>query len=460
MSSDPSSAKQRFPPQIKYIVGNEGCERFSFYGMSSILSIFMAKELAFAEQHAEAVFHVFVGVLYLMTLFGGWLSDRVLGRYKTILYLSFGYVAGHATIAAFEGEWGLYAGMALIAIGAGGIKPCVAAFMGDQFTREQSSLIDRAFSLFYFMINIGALAAPLVIPWLRKEYNAQVAFGLPGILMALALVIFVMGRKHYIQVPATGPNPNSFLKVVMYALGQKGQPGQHWLDAARSRFPEEAVEGAKAVIRISFIFLPVIIFWALFYQYGSRWVFQAEQMDLHFIWNWESSQIQFLNSFFVLGLLGITTYGVYPALKKRGFNVTPLNKMIVGMFVTVFSFVAAALVQVAIERGAHPNVAWQAVQYLLISLGEVLVSATALEFAYTQAPASMKSTLMGIWYTTIGLGSLLTALVAKLNQFGPVGFYVFFVVLMVVAAIVFMLIARRYRPVEFVPTSEAAQKAA
>src|SRR5579864_3114731 len=148
-------SRERFPPQIKYIVGNEACERFSYYGMRSILTVFMVKHLLMVEHDAEAIYHLFVAAGYLLTLVGGFISDRYLGKYKTIIRISLFYCLGHATLAAWDSRTGLYCGLALIAFGMGGVKSTVSAFMGDQFTETNKTLIDKAFSLFYWAINVG-----------------------------------------------------------------------------------------------------------------------------------------------------------------------------------------------------------------------------------------------------------------------------------------------------------------
>ncbi len=250
----PTSApatRLHWPPQVKYIVGNEGCERFSFYGMRSILVVYMVQDLLLAPHDAKALFHLFVFASYLATLGGAWLADRFAGRYRTILWLSMGYVAGHAVIATFESREGLYAGLALIAVGSGGIKPCVSAFVGDQFGAEDRPFLAKVYGLFYWMVNVGAVTSSLLIPVLRREFGPHLAFAVPGLLMAIALIVFRAGRRHYLITAPTGPNPNSFLRVARHALRRlgTGRLGEHWLDVARDRFPPEAVVGTKAVFR-------------------------------------------------------------------------------------------------------------------------------------------------------------------------------------------------------------------
>ena len=130
----------RIPRQIRYIIGNEGCERFSFYGMRNILTVFLVSSLLMhlpegeRANGAKDVFHTFVIGVYFFPLLGGWLADRFFGKYNTIFWLSLVYCAGHACLATFESNrTGFYTGLGLIALGSGGIKPCVAAFVGDQF---------------------------------------------------------------------------------------------------------------------------------------------------------------------------------------------------------------------------------------------------------------------------------------------------------------------------------------
>ena len=459
--AEPSAgaAPRRFPPQIKFLAWNEGCERFSYYGMTSVLTIHMVRNLLLREGSAEAAYHLFGTAVYLTPLVGAWIADRRWGRYRTILWLSFGYVLGHATLAAFESAWGLCAGLVLIAAGAGGIKPGAAAFVGDQFTREDRDLLKKVYDLYYWMINLGSTAGTLAIPWLLERIGPRVAFGLPGVAMALALLVFWAGRGRYRRAPPSGPDPHGFVRVVWHALASPSATGAG-LDRAAGRHPPEAIEGARAVLRICQVFAPVVGFWALFFQYGSSWVLQAERMDRSVLGlRLASSQVSFLNAVFVMMIIPLFAGGLYPWLERRGVRVTALRKMGAGMFVTVLSFVAAWLVEHALEGGGAVHVAWQVPQYLFVSVGEVLVSVTALEFAYTQAPPAMKSTVMSFWYLTIGLGNLVTAAVSAANRFHGTDYFALFAWLMLGCAVWFVQVARRYRVVEYPAPAEGASAA-
>jgi POT family proton-dependent oligopeptide transporter len=441
----------RYPPQVKFIIGNEACERFSFYGMRSILTVYMLQYLLFPQRDAKAYFHYFVMANYLTPLVGGWIADRFWGRYRTILWISGAYVIGHGVLALWETELGLLVGCSLIALGAGGIKPCVSAFVGDQFGAGQRDVMQRVYGWFYWSINLGSASAYLLIPELLRTYGPSVAFAVPGVLMAVALAVFWAGSRHYVRTPPSGPDPHSFLKVVGRALKRlgTGRPGEHWLDGARDLHPEPAVDGAKAVFRIVGVFGAVTLFWALFDQKASTWVIQASQMD-RLVLGVERSPAAFqvFNPFFIMALIPLFTWVVFPFLERRGVSLAPLRKMTWGMFLTAASFGVAAILQTVIDAGDRPTVLWQLPQYLLLTIGEILVSVTGLEFSYSQAPRTMRSTIMSIWFLTVALGNLLTAVLVKIVPLEGAANLWLFAGLMLLAALAFRAIARRYRYVE------------
>jgi len=433
-------ARGRFPPSIKYLAWNEAAERYSYYGMASILALYMRDHLHLPENLATSGYQAFVAAVYLTPIAGALIADWVWGRYRTILWLSFGYVAGHVTLALWETGWGLAAGLALIAVGAGGIKPCASAFGGDQIPAENQTLLSRLYNLWYWMINVGSTVGTITIPLLYERVGASVAFGVPALAMALALVVFWAGRGSYVKVP---PNIAA---------------GAH--DAAATAPGEPPAGGV--VLRIVAVFAPVSVFWALYFQYGSKWTFQAEAMRRDVLGlELAAAQVTTLNAVCILTLIPVFSLFVYPWLERHGVRLTALRKMSAGMFVTVLSFVAAALVERALletqAAGAPPpHVGWQVPQYVLMGVAEVLVSVTALEFAFSQAPKRMKSLVMGIWYVTIASGSILTAVVAALNRFQGVAYYGFFAGLMLAAAFAFALVARWYPERQAAPAAGAA----
>jgi proton-dependent oligopeptide transporter, POT family len=460
----------KLPPAVKYILGNEACERFSFYGMSTILVPYMQDFLGWQRNRAEGVFHDFVAAAYAMTVVGAWLSDRFFGRYRIILWLSYGYVAGHATLAAMDAMPSartalLFAGMTLIVVGQAGIKPNLSAFVGDQFRQDQAGLLDRVYSLFYVAINIGSAASQIATPWLLAgcafgalklcEHTAVAwAFGVPGILMAMALVIYIAGSRQYVKVPPAGRDPNSFSAVVKTRL-REGE------EAAVRRHGEAAATGVRSVFRIALVFAPTVTFWALYFQYGSSWFNQAEQMNRNvFGWHMESAQMEALNAILILIMVPLFAYGIYPALERAGLRPTMLRRMTAGMFIAVPAFLSAAMIQRWIERGAHPHIGWQVIQYVIIAVAETLVSVTALEFAYSQAPRRMKGAIMSMYTLSIGAGSFITSLVTGHVEFASrTNYFLFWAGFMTFGAILFAVIAALYKPVAFVAANQEAQAA-
>jgi len=427
-------ASKNMPKGIPYIIGNEMAERFSFYGMKCILMIFMTKYLmdssgAHAPMNANDAtywYHMFTFAVYFTPLLGAIIADAFFGKYKTILALSIVYCLGHLCLALDETRLGLTLGLALISIGAGGIKPCVSAHVGDQFGKSNANLLEKVFSWFYLSINLGAFVSTMLTPILLDRFGPSVAFGLPGGLMLIATWVFWLGRNVFIHIPPGGMN---FVKETLSG------------------------DGLKVVAKLSIIYMFVAIFWALFDQTGSTWVIQAEQLNRHWLGvEWLPSQIQSLNPIMILILVPTFSYIIYPFM-GRFFEVTPLRKISMGLFLAVPSFVLVGLVQSWLDAGQMPNISWQLIAYAILTTSEVLVSITCLEFSYTQAPNAMKSLIMGFFMLSVSLGNIFTAAVNAFIQ-NPDGssklagasYFYFFAGLMVVTAFLFLLVLKYYTP--------------
>ncbi|OLG50978.1 MFS transporter [Xanthomonas oryzae pv. oryzae] len=215
--SPDACAGARLPRQIPFIIGNEACERFSFYGMRNILVQFLITWLLLQEisgpgREAEAkhILHSFMIGVYFFPLPGGWLADRFLGNYNTILWFSLVSCAAYACLALFEGSRdGFFLGLGLLALGAGGIKPLVASSMDDRFDQSNKHLAKVVFDAFYWIINFGALFASLLIAPALKNLGPAWAFGIPGILMLVATLVFWPGRKRYVLVLLPPQDPHA-----------------------------------------------------------------------------------------------------------------------------------------------------------------------------------------------------------------------------------------------------------
>ena len=457
-------APSRWPRQIKYIVGNEACERFSYYGMTGILAGYISGQLVAgglgkSEDYATTIIHLFKSFNYFTPLLGAWLSDKILGRYKTIFWVSLFYCAGHGLLACSDlfGAQGklncLFAGLTLIAFGSGGIKPCVSAFMGEQFRPDQSHLMQKAYGAFYVAINFGSFFSFLVVPWVKDHHGYSAAFALPGILMAIATYIFWRGKKYYIFVPTNRELKHTgFFKVFFTALFTKRAAGQKFWDAARARFTENEVAAARSVLPILFVFASIPMFWALYDQGNSTWVLQGEKMTSVSLLGLKvgAEQMQSLNPLLIMIFIPIFTLFFYP---RMGRFASPLKRMSYGLFLASVSFVLIALIQTRIEAGAHLSILWQTWPYIVITAAEVLVSTTGLEFAFREAAPEMKSMIMSFWLLTVSAGDLFVVL---LTVFLPhnganaedasvsTGRFLLYAAMMFGVAIVFSLIAATY----------------
>jgi len=426
-------ASTGLPPGIPFIIGNEGAERFSYYGMRAILVVFMTQALMNADgvpavmnpDEAKGWFHLFVSAVYFTPLIGALIADGWLGKYLTIIALSILYCFGHFALAVDHTRLGLAVGLGLIAMGSGGIKPCVSANVGDQFGKANEYLLSRVFGWFYFAINLGAFASMLITPWLLTAYGPSLAFAVPGVLMLIATLIFRAGRHRFVHIPPAG-------------MG----------------FVREALSGAglKALGRLGLIYVFVAMFWALFDQTGSSWVLQARHMDRHmFGFELLPSQIQAANPLLVMLLIPVFSYAVYPAI-GRIFPLTELRKISIGMFVTVAAFAIPAWIQTQIDAGLAPHIGWQLAAYVVLTCAEVMVSITCLEFSYTQAPKTMKSFVMAFFMLSISAGNLFTSAVNFFienpdgtSKLAGADYFIFFTGLMLVTAVLFAIASRFYR---------------
>ena len=490
----PDPNQTEFPRGVPFIIGNELAERFSFYGMKGILVIFMTTYLigpggeleTMNREEALTVYHLFTMSAYFFPMIGALIADIFLGKYRTILYLSLLYCVGHGLLALMDiapHTMGLsmkpflFAGLACIAMGSGAIKPCVSAHVGDQFGTGNKHMLTQIFNWFYFSINIGAATSMILTPILLVKVGPWLAFGLPGVLMLLATILFWMGRHKFVHVPAGG---YEFFDEV---------------------FSKKGLLAVVNLIPLFLIFVPV--FWAIFDQTGSAWVLQTEQMNRDFLGHqWLPSQVQAVNPMLILICIPLFTYVVYP-LGDKVWKLTPLRKIGIGFFFTAAAFAISAMIETWIIAGSEsvisamwadlgaaapegvamptkmgdmlqilkeaewstekiapylaqmPNVGWQFLAYIIMTAGEILVSIVCLEFAYTQSPKKMKSFVMGIFMLGISLGNGYVALVnfimektkdeAGNTPLDGANYYWFFTGLMVVTLLIYMVYSQFYK---------------
>jgi POT family proton-dependent oligopeptide transporter len=387
-SQAPEARDNRMPRGIPFIVANEFAERFCYYGINAILTIYMTQFLRIGDAEATTFHSLFKSGAYFFPLVGAIVSDVFWGKFRTIMSFSLAYATGCAIVALVPGTLGLGLGLFLVAFGTGGIKPCVSANVGDQFTSKNQHLIERAFSFFYLAINAGSSISIYFCPVLLEKSGRLLAFGMPALAMFVATLVFWLGRNKFTVVPPAG---------------------KAWLREAVSP------EGRKTIGSLAILYAFIACFWALWDQSnGQTWTLQAESslMDKNvgFGFTLLPGQVQVVNGFFILGLIPVFSFGVYPLMGKF-FRVTPLRKIGIGFFLTASSFLIVSWIESQIQSGHVVNVWWQICAYGVLSASEVLVSITGLEFSYKQAPLRMKSFITALFLVSVSVGNLGTAVV-------------------------------------------------
>jgi POT family proton-dependent oligopeptide transporter len=390
-SGEPKDNKM--PSGIPFIISNEFAERFCFYGINAILTLYMVQFLHFTDAKAAAWQSMFKSGAYFFPMLGAIVSDVFWGKVKTIMVFSCVYVAGCAALAIVGNTpYTLALSLLLVGIGTGGIKPSVSTNVGDQFTSKNAHLIERAFSWFYLAINAGSSISIFLCPILlqNSKYGPRVAFGLPAVMMAVATLVFYLGRKKYASLPPAG---------------------KAWLDEIRSK------ETGKLIFSLIVIYFFVACFWMLWDQSnGNTWTLQAQSSlmnkNLGFGITLLPAQLQVVNGLFILVLAPVFSYAIYPIV-GRFTKVTPLRKIGAGLFTVAGSFLIVAWVEKKIQNGQSVSAWWQILAYVVLTTGEVLVSITALEFSYKQAPMRIKSFIMALFLLSTSLGNLMIAAVNK-----------------------------------------------
>ncbi len=434
------------PSGIPFIVGNEAAERFSYYGMSAILFAFMTKYITDAsgasalmpKEEATAWVHTFKAANYFFPILGAIVADVFFGKYLTIMSLSMVYCAGHLVLAFLDAHTGidpkilLGSGLFLIALGSGGIKPCVSAHVGDQFGPTNKDLLQKVFGWFYFSINFGSFFSTLLCPWLlsHPKFGPAYAFGIPGIFMGLATLVFWLGRYRYAHIPAGGSE----------SIKETFSPA-----------------GLRALVGLIPLFLFIAVFFSLYDQTSSRWIAQANLMNrwisvpLFGLIQIDESQIQAINPVLVMAMIPVFTIFVFPLFGK---SATPLRKIGTGLFLIALSFAMTAVYEIWLQAGQSVHFYWQLAAYFVLTAAEVICYGTALEFSYTQAPPKMKSLIMGLLLLSISLGNVMTAgfnhwlssLPAESKKLfeGP-NYYWFFTGCMLITALLYLVWSPFYR---------------
>lgn len=466
---DTSPVPTSHPKGFWYIFSGELAERASFYGMKSILLLYLVHVFGYKENNASSLVHLYVAACYFTPLIGGFLADRFLGKYWTIVFFAVPYTIGQFVVG-LSNEYLMFGALALLALGSGIIKPNISTLMGltyDQQRPGQEQLRSQAFAWFYVSINIGSALSTLICPWLRNTFGKfdpetktladpqtgyMVAFMFPAVLMAIAFCFFTAGKRHYaVETPGkpdTSPSPTNE--------------------------PAEASKW-KVVGQVGGLFFLVMFFWAIFDQHTSTWIlFAKNNLELN-VGGYEvpPDQIQALNPIFIVCFVPLVNL-FFSRLAKRGIRVRPTDKMIAGFLLTAFCMAIHSAAGYASQNAdgtiSKVTILWQVFAFVVITFAEILISVTGLELAFTAAPKSMKSFVTALWLLAVGLANLfINTPVSQmypgkdagfLPQFKTAGDYFgALTIAMLAVTVVFFFVARRFNKSQIEqPSIERAQR--
>jgi POT family proton-dependent oligopeptide transporter len=476
MPAEPT-AKTTHPTGFWFIFFGELAERCSFYGMRILLVMYLVQVFGYVEHRAFLVMHLYMAACYFAPLLGGFVADRFLGKYWTIVGFSVPYVAGQFVVG-LSNEYLMYGALALLALGSGVIKPNISTLMGmtyDQQRPGQDKLRSQAFSWFYVAINLGSFFSYNVCPWVRDkvgrvtdeqkrtladpEAGYMAGFMVPAVLMAVALAVFAVGKKYYGVEPARAETKTD---------------------------PESVAARWRVVGRVGGLFFLVMFFWAVFDQKTTTWLwFAKEHLDLNvnvglFEFRIAPEQMQSLNPLFIILFVPMMNR-VYAALEARGFDVRPTTKMTAGFLLTAACMgihAVAGYVSVNADGSVtRISVVWQALAFLALTIAEILISITGLELSFTAAPASLKSFVTSLWLVTVGLAnvfintpvtqlypspkpasfSIFEGWLDRIPRFhSPGDYFAFMTAVMLAVTAAFVVVARRFNRVQEMQAKSAS----
>ena len=403
------------PKAVYFIIVVELMERFSYYGIRPLLLNYF-KYTGSDDTEAKEYTHMFAMVCYFFPLVGAAISDSFLGKYKTILYLSIVYAIGLfglaiSAIPTFQSLTTIGVGLLFVAVGTGGIKPCVSSFGGDLFLNSSEDLMRKFFAYFYVAINIGAVLSGFITPMLKDDvvcYGGPcyfLGYLVPAILFVLAIGVFVMGRKQYVYIPPLGEFlPWKALKLVGNAIKNTFSSTKttrviatksDFLDNASPEFDYEFIEEVRAFGRVVVVILPLLFTWMVYEQNATAWQEQFSRMDSTFfgIHITDEQFVAVFNPLLVIMMVYFLASVVYPMMEKRGIAFGPLLRICIGAILVTLGFFVSAFLENMVEENFHGTLdpktkryeclpgqcmhaGWQIPQWILLNLGESFFSPT------------------------------------------------------------------------------------
>ncbi|MFC5636544.1 oligopeptide:H+ symporter [Streptomyces bullii] len=455
----PGSEKTFFghPRGLATLFMTEMWERFSYYGMRALLPLYLVAPggLHLSAGTATAIYSVYVSLVYLLAMPGGWFGDRVWGPRKTVAVAGAVIMLGHLTLA-LPASGTFYAGLGLVAIGSGLLKANISTMVGHLYDGPDDPRRDGGFTVFYMGINLGAFAAPLIIGTVGESVNWHLGFALAALGMALGLAQFLIGSRHLDTRSSVVPKPLSAdektstlrkaalwagIAVVAYAiLGVSGHYTLNWvlvpltllgviiptLVLVRIKRDKELdrAEQSKMSAYIWF-FVAAAVFWMIYDQGGSTLsIFASSSAENSVLgWGFPVSWYQSVNPVLIMALAPVFAW-FWLALNRRGKEPSTVVKFASGLVLVGASFFLF-LAPLSIAEGGHKAAAlWLVAIYFTQTVGELLLSPVGLSVTTKMAPAKYASQMMGVWFLAVTAGDATTGLLSiagvDLNKTGIV----------------------------------------
>lgn len=401
-----TAVRRTHPVGLYFLFFTEMWERFSYYGMRSLLVYYMTKQLMFAQGHASSVYGLYTGFVYFTPFFGGILADRYLGQRKSVILGAVLMAIGHFLMAV---QSLFYPALFFLILGNGAFKPNISTQVGGLYEAGDHRR-DRAFSIFYMGINLGAFFSPLICGTLGEVYGWHWGFGAAGVGMLVGLGIYLLGQKHLA--------PDRIMKKAAGEMALKDKP----LDKNdKSRI------GALVVLMLF-----TVVFWATYEQQGNTLALWADANTNRMIFGWEmpASWFQSLNPMLIFALIPVINM-LWASQAKKDREPSSVKKMGIGCILVGLSFLVMIPPSQAVAGGARVSMLWLAGCIAILTVGEIYLSPIGLSLVTKLAPVKMVSMLMGMWLLSSFFGNYLSGYIGTFWEKMPKEY--FFILLSTIA---------------------------
>jgi len=382
------TGRETHPRGLYVLFATEMWERFSFYSMLSMFTLYLQNAeqgFGWTTARTTSLYSTYLSCVYLSPLVGGWLADRKLGYRRAVMIGAVFFMVGHLLLS-FRSLSVMYGALACLVVGNGFFKPNVSAMVGNLY-HEGSHLKDRAYTIFYMGISLGAFIAPLVAEFVSRNYGFHPAFAVAaaGMLISIAILWRFQGEVE--------------LKV--------GQPAASFQGAARERVDAlAAVPDARRIGALAVVFVIVIVYWMIVFQNGSTFTYWANDNT-----DWEMSGVisNAINPFWIITLT-FPVIWFWKQLDRRGLEPSTPAKMALGMLLIGLAFYIMSFAGKAGGDDGKVSPLWLIGSYAVISLGELMVSPMGLSLVSKVAPIRLRGLMMGCWFISTAIGNKLTAI--------------------------------------------------